>query len=119
MTRSFGFTLLELMIALAISAILAIVAVPGYQHIIEQANLNNARLHLLALQSAQESFYLKFERYAEAHELPVPHSKHYIFAITAVDKNYYQLSARSRKPGGRCAQLTLTQKLQKQPEECW
>lgn len=119
MKISCGFTLPELMIALAISAILAVVAVPGYQHMTAQANLNNARLQLLALQSAQERFYLKFERYASAAELPVPVSEHFLFEITQAGRDSYQLTARSLKSTGKCERLSLSHTLQKQPVECW
>lgn len=59
-----GFTLMELMIALAIAAILAVIALPSYQQIIAKGNRNIARSALLDLGASQEKFRIKNRRFA-------------------------------------------------------
>jgi type IV pilus assembly protein PilE len=65
-----GFTLLELLVAMAIVGILAALAWPGYGAIIQRAQRNDARLALLAIQHAEESHYQRFNAYTDALTLP-------------------------------------------------
>jgi type IV pilus assembly protein PilE len=64
--RRTGFTLLELLVAMAIVALLAAVAWPGYAAIIQRAQRNDARLALLAIQHAEELHFQRFNRYTSA-----------------------------------------------------
>jgi type IV pilus assembly protein PilE len=61
-----GFTLLELLVTLAIIAILAALAWPGYGAILQRAQRNDARLALLGIQHAEEVHYQRFNAYTEA-----------------------------------------------------
>jgi type IV pilus assembly protein PilE len=65
-----GFSLLELLVTLAIVALLAALAWPGYGAIIQRAQRNDARLALLTIQHAEESHYQRFNAYTEALTLP-------------------------------------------------
>jgi type IV pilus assembly protein PilE len=68
-----GFTLIELMIVVAVVAILAGVAYPSYRNQVMRSNRVEARNALLQVQVAQEKFFLQFGRYAGAAELtPLP-----------------------------------------------
>lgn len=64
--RRAGFTLLELLVALAIVALLAALAWPGYAAIIQRAQRNDARLALLAIQHAEELHFQRFNSYTNA-----------------------------------------------------
>jgi type IV pilus assembly protein PilE len=59
-----GFTLIELMIVLAIMGILASIAWPGYQNVVHRTRRVDARLALLRIQYLQERHYAIHNRYA-------------------------------------------------------
>jgi type IV pilus assembly protein PilE len=63
-----GVTLLELVIVVAIVAILASIAVPAYRSHVLRANRTEGRSILLALAAAQEKYYLQCNTYAETLE---------------------------------------------------
>lgn len=66
MTRRIaGFTLIELMVTVAIVAILAAIAFPSYQAYIVRTNEGVARAFLGELSSRQQAFYNDRRRYAE------------------------------------------------------
>ena len=52
-----GFTLIELMITVAIVAILAAIALPSYQNYIKRANIKAAQTDLVALSLVFENYY--------------------------------------------------------------
>lgn len=65
MTRG-GFTLIELMVCVALSAVLLTLAVPGYRHAVLAARRHDARMALHRLQSLQERHYFARLRYADS-----------------------------------------------------
>ena len=105
-----GFTLLELLVTLAIVAILAALAWPGYGAIIQRAQRNDARLALLAIQHAEEVHYQRFNAYTEALALPgssgglglADRSSSGSYALTVStsdDGQHYSAMARHAGPG--------------------
>ena len=65
-----GFSLIELMLVLAIVSLLLVIAVPSWRHVQTDAVINEAQLTLDRLVIRQLRFFLKHQRYAEASELP-------------------------------------------------
>lgn len=63
-----GFSLIELMIVVAIVAVIAAVAVPGYQNSIRKTNRQDARETLVDFATRQEKFRLTNSRYAAPNE---------------------------------------------------
>ncbi|HEX6998946.1 MAG TPA: type IV pilin protein [Gammaproteobacteria bacterium] len=57
--RLAGITLLELMIVVAVVAILGLIAVPGYRHHVQRAQRTEAKTALLLAAANQERFYLQ------------------------------------------------------------
>ena len=53
--RVFGYTLLELMVVIAILAIIAAFAIPSYQNYIEKANLAEAKQQMLSFRQSVEA----------------------------------------------------------------
>ncbi|MBL0029515.1 MAG: type IV pilin protein [Rhodanobacteraceae bacterium] len=59
-----GFTLIELMVTVAVVAILATIAMPSYQEQIRKTRRADARQELMRFATAQERFYTNCNRYA-------------------------------------------------------
>ena len=61
-----GFSLIEMMIALAIAGILFFVALPGYQYAVLKSTRASARAALLDVMSRQEQYVVNNKRYGTA-----------------------------------------------------
>lgn len=64
LSRSRGFTLIELMIVVAVVAILASIAIPAYQDQVRKGRRADAMAQLLTLSQAYERFYTSNNTYA-------------------------------------------------------
>jgi type IV pilus assembly protein PilE len=109
-----GFSLLELLVTLAIIAILAALAWPGYGAIVQRAQRNDARLALLAIQHAEERHYQRFNAYTSALTQPIAnsglglaaHSSAGSYALTvgtSDDGQHYSARARALPTGRQAA----------------
>lgn len=67
-----AFTLVELLIVIVILGILATMAVPQYQSMIEKAQTRQALIKLSALRQAEQAYYLQYGIYAAWGWLPAP-----------------------------------------------
>lgn len=84
-----GFTLIELMIAVAIVAILAAIAYPSYQQYVLRGNRGAAQGAMMEIASRQQQFLLANRAYASKAELassgyalPSEVSDHYDYEVT-------------------------------------
>jgi type IV pilus assembly protein PilE len=64
-----GITLLELMVVIAVVAILSTIAITSYRGYLMRTNRTEARTALLRVQTAQEKFFLQNNQYADNSEL--------------------------------------------------
>lgn len=93
-----GFSLLELIMALMVFSIVAIIAVPTYQQLLYKSRRTDGQTSLINLQLAQEQFRANCLQYAT--KLASPSScnadGHYTLSASAISPNhYYQLSIQS------------------------
>ncbi|MDD5320256.1 MAG: type IV pilin protein [Methylococcales bacterium] len=123
--RSAGFTLIELMIAVAIIAILAAIAVPAYSEYVTRSKRADGKAALLSLQLAQEKYRANCAQYATGihastmscilggtHNLVSSTTSpdgYYTIAITAADANGYTTTAAPTFTDAKCGTLGINQ----------
>lgn len=112
-----GFTLIELMIVVAIIGILAAVAIPSYQNYVRQARRTEAQAYMLDLALKEEKHRVNNASYADHTALGVTNTTYYTFTIAAA-ANTYTISATAANDAG-CSPLTLTEAGVKGPSGCW
>lgn len=122
MQRIHGFTLLELMIVVAIVGIIAAIAYPAYRSQVLESRRDSAQQELLRLQLQQEAYRLQNDDYADAADIALPLSDYYVFSINNVSATTYTLTATakgSQTDDTGCTTLTLNQSMSKTPAACW
>lgn len=91
--RSSGYTLMELLVTVAIAGILTAVAVPSYRQYTMRAKRADATTALLRLAAQQERFYIQNNTYAAADLLDdAPPAG---LGIPNTDRGYYTLDIQS------------------------
>jgi len=129
-TSKKGFTLVELMIVIAIVAILMALAIPSYTQYIRKSNRGEAQQLLMNWANNQELWRATHTRYASDTDIPVPASAgyKYTFAVTDDTPTTFTLTAtpksgtdqvNDKEHGTPCTALTLDQSNDKMPPECW
>ena len=121
MKKSAGFSLIEVMIAVAILGIVASIAYPSYQSYLRDSRRADAEGVLIEMSQWMERQYTVNGRYDDgagnAPALPIQKSPrdgtatHYVVSVSAVDTDSFTLTATAQ--GGQtqeeCGNLTLTQ----------
>ena len=94
-SRQAGFSLIELMVVVAIIAILAAIAIPGYQDYIVRSRLTEATSLLAAKRVQVEQFYDNNRTYVNAPGCAddATSSKSFTFSCANVAANTYRLEA--------------------------
>ncbi|NKC17302.1 prepilin-type N-terminal cleavage/methylation domain-containing protein [Pseudoalteromonas sp. S4498] len=131
-----GFTLTELLIAVAIVAITASVAYPSYVEYVQDARRSQAQQNMLEMAGVIERIYSRNSGYPDANLLPnLPQSDFYTFKYTPTDKpngavgQYrnlgYQLTATpitgKAQAMDRCGVLSINHLGEQGPKnnDCW
>jgi len=101
-----GFTLMELMIAVAVVGILAAVAFPSYQSQVMKTRRSDGKAALMAAAAKQEQYYLDNKTYANTMT-----ALGYAANPANSDEGYYQIgiaAATAACPIATCFSLTAT-----------
>lgn len=113
--RRCGFSLIELLVALTVVAILSAIAWPGYGAIIQRAHRTEAKLALLAIQHAQELHYQRHLRYSA--QLATPTAEGGLGRSAYSDSRNYLLSVRLEADGQRHVATALADPLGRQARD--
>ena len=109
MKKNKGFTLIELMIVIAIIGILAAIGYPSYASHVKKANRADGIDSLMALAGRMEEFYLNDDSYADATVGNAVSSEGlYTMGISASDDYTYTITAKPLKGDPDCGILSLT-----------
>lgn len=121
-----GFTLLELMITLAIIAILVALAYPSYIQYVRKAKRGDAQQLLMNWSVNQEIFRSNNPTYADSDDLAPPTLDDFVLSVSDVSASTYTLQAdasgdqeNDSEDGVSCDVMTLDQNGEKTEIECW
>lgn len=128
--RQSGFTLVELMIVVAIIAILALFAIPGYQDSVRKSRRDDARVALLETAQRLERCYTQFGTYDDDDcdiDSPFASPEGYYSVTLVRDATTFTLTAAPQGPQAedtRCGSLAVDQAGTHSatgsiPESCW
>ncbi len=97
-----GFTLIELMVVIAIVGVLAALAIPSFTAYVKEARMSEASANIQAILESEQAYYIRFQRYTESlgycppAEAPLGETQNWPSsgAATPCDDGWYQLGWR-------------------------
>ena len=118
--------MIELMIVLAVLSILAAIALPSYEQVMERSRRAEAREALSDFASRQEQFFLDNTTYSSTISVlgrdAVTENGNYTISIPATTAVSYTLRATaqaSQADDTPCATMNLTSTGSRTPDDCW
>jgi len=137
--RADGFTLIELMIAVAVLAIIVGIAIPAYTNQVVKTNRTEGKTAILNAAQALERCYSRFNQYDDTANCPTANTvsgagittqnEHYLITSTALTATTYTLQAAPQGSQAtrdtECANLSITHTGQRavsgsgEVTDCW
>ena len=129
--KQLGFTLIELMITVAIVGILAAFAYPSYTAFVTKSNRAEGQGELLRFANLQEQYFVDYRTYATnlkglgktTNTIITEHGHYKIRVANGADAAKFVLKAIAQAPqatiDSACTPLTINQVGQKGPAGCW
>lgn len=120
--RGSGFTLIELMIVVAVVAILAAVAVPGYQKFLRDSRRQEAQQGLLTLSHLMERSFARTGAYPltlPSADLPTAYYNFSLSASSSTTAYEVQAAPTGSQSGESCGTMTINQAGVRTPASCW
>ena len=123
-----GFTLIELMVTVAIVAILAAIALPSYTQYVRRSHRADAQTALLNVASLQQQQLLDLRSYASTlaqlnFSVPSSVSPYYTLTLVADNATVPTFTATATPSAGQaadtCSTLTVNSVGSKSPATCW
>ena len=120
LTKKRGFTLSELLVAVAIVGIVSMIAIPSYSSTIALANKHETISYLLSLQIKQERYWLSEGKYSGLSGLPAPNIEGVTLKYTESKNGNYSIVASLGflNESNPCRLLTITPH-EHLPHGCW
>lgn len=127
--KNYGFTLMELMITVAIVGILAGIAYPSYTEFVLRSNRSEAQGELMLFANLQEQVFVDTRAYAgnmtglgEGTATVETESENYIISVNASTATTFTLQAVAQNmqtQDAGCTTLTVDHLGTKTPQICW
>ena len=121
-----GFSLVELMIVVAVIAILIGLALPSYTGYVRKANRGEAQQLLMNWANNQEIWRANDLDYASDTEIVPPSHAKYTLSLSNGSATTYTLTAtalgdqlKDKEQGDPCSPMALNQANLKTPDKCW
>jgi type IV pilus assembly protein PilE len=123
-----GFTLIEMMIVVAIVGVLATVAYPSYVDQVRRSHRSEAQTVLMNLANRQQQFLLDTRSYADtvgALTIPIPASVSAFYTVTmvvgtATAPEFTAIaSPLASQASDKCGVIQITHTGEKTPTNCW
>ena len=119
-----GFTLIELMIVVAVIGILATIAYPSYQDYVRKARRIDAQGVMLDIQLQQEKYRVNHVSYGSLTDLGSFPSDYYTFAISGNTASAYTITAPAKSGTSQasdtgCTSMAVNQASARTPDSCW
>ena len=127
----FGFTLVELMIAVAIVGILAAIAYPSYTSFVTSSNRSEGQGELLRFANLQEQYFVDYRTYGTdlkalgktTATVLTEHKNYAISVVAGANAVGFTLNATAKGAqlanDSACSPLTINQVGEKGPAGCW
>ncbi|MCP4987505.1 MAG: prepilin-type N-terminal cleavage/methylation domain-containing protein [Colwellia sp.] len=129
-TKQIGFTLIEVMMTLAIIGVLAAMAYPSYVDFVTSSNRTEGQRELLRFANLQEQYFVDYRTYGadlkklgkSSEEISTEHD-HYTIKVQAANATTFELRAIAKGSqstnDAACSPLTINQVGAKGPNGCW